>query len=312
MAWFLARRLAGLAVLLVVVSFVFFAMLRLGRGDPGLDYLRLAQIPPTADALAQARDMLGLDRPLVAQYLAWLGPALRLDLGRSWFTGRPVTEEIAHYLPATLQLSGAALAVMVAFGVPMGIWTALRRDRWPDHLGRLIVFLGVSLPNFWLAFLLVLLFAVTLGWLPAIGRDGPSSIVLPAIATAAMTACVLLRLVRASVLGVLNEPHLRFARARGLPPATILGRHIVLNAMIPPLTMLGLHVGELLGGAMVVETVFAWPGLGRWALLAISNRDYPALQGFVLAMTAVFVACNLAVDLLHAWLDPRIRLGLTA
>ncbi len=310
MLHFLARRLAGLLALLLVVSFVFFALLRLGRGDPALDYLRLAQIPPTEAALAQARETLGLDRPLATQYLAWLGDALRLDLGRSWQTGRPVAEEIAHYLPATLQLAGAAVLVMLLVGVPLGVWAALRRDRWPDQVTRIIVFLGVSLPNFWLAFLLVLLFAVTLGWLPAIGRDGPASIILPAIATATMSACVMLRLVRASVLGAMGEPHLRFARARGLRPATILGRHIVLNAMVPPMTMLGLHVGELLGGAMVVETVFAWPGLGRWALTAIQNRDYPALQGFVLALTAVFVLCNLVVDLLHAWLDPRVRLGL--
>lgn len=309
---FLVRRLAGLLALLFAVSFVFFAMLRLGRGDPALDYLRLAQIPPTEAALAQARETLGLDRPLLAQYAAWLKDAVQGDLGRSWATGRPVAEEIAHYLPATLQLAGAAVLVMLLAGVPLGIWAALRRDGWPDHATRLLVFLGVSLPNFWLAFLLVLLFSVTLGWLPAIGRSGPSSIILPAIATAAMSACVMLRLVRASVLGAMGEPHLRFARARGLPRGTILGRHIVLNAMVPPMTMLGLHLGELLGGAMVVETVFAWPGVGRWALLAIQNRDYPALQGFVLAMTTVFVLCNLVVDLIHAWLDPRIRLGLPA
>ena len=172
----------------------------------------------------------------------------------------------------------------------------------------LVAFVGVSVPNFWLGFLLVLLFAVTLGWLPAMGRDGPGSIVLPAVATAAMSACVMLRLTRASVLGALGEPHLRFARARGLPRRTILGRHVVLNAMVPPLTAVGLHLGELMGGAMVVETVFGWPGLGRWALQAIANRDYPVLQGFVTMLTLVFVLGNLAVDLAYAWLDPRIRL----
>jgi nickel transport system permease protein len=312
MAVFLLRRLLALLALLLGVSFCFFAMLRLGRGDPALDYLRLAQIPPADAAVAQARVTLGLDRPLLAQYADWLGDALRGDLGRSWFSGRPVTEEIAHFLPATLQLAGAALAVVLLLGVPLGIWAALNRDRWPDHVTRGIAFLGVSLPNFWLGFLLVLLFAVELGWLPAIGRDGAASIILPALATATMSACVMLRLVRASVLGALAEPHLRFARARGLPRGTIMGRHVLLNAAVPPLTALGLHLGELLGGAMVVETVFAWPGLGRWALAAITNRDFPALQGFVVAMTAVFVTCNLLVDLAHAWIDPRIRLGLPA
>ena len=308
MAGFVLRRLATLLPLLLVVSFGFFAMLRLGRGDAALDYLRLAQIPPTDAALAVTRQQLGLDQPLLVQFLHWLAAALRGDLGVSWFTGRPVAEEIAHYLPATLQLAGTAMLVTILAGVPLGIWAALHRDRWPDHLTRVISFLGVSVPNFWLGFLLVLLFAVTLGWLPAVGRDGPASIILPALATAAMSASVMLRLVRASVLGVLGEAHLRFARARGLPARTLLGRHIVLNAMVPPLTAIGLHLGELMGGARVVETVFGWPGLGRWALLAIGNRDYPVLQGFIVVMTTVFVLCNLLVDLLYAWLDPRIRL----
>ena len=308
MAGFALRRLATLLPLLLMVSFGFFAMLRLGRGDPALDYLRLAQIPPTDAALVLARQELGLDRPVTVQFLHWLSNALHGDLGTSWFTGRPVTEEIAHYLPATLQLAGTAMLVTIMVGVPLGIWAAMNRDRWPDHMTRVVTFLGVSVPNFWLGFLLVLLFAVTLGWLPAIGRDGPSSIVLPALATAAMSASVMLRLVRASVLGVLGEPHLRFARARGLPARTLLGRHIVLNALVPPLTAIGLHLGELMGGAMVVETVFGWPGLGRYALLAIGNRDYPVLQGFIVVMTTVFVLCNLLVDLLYAWLDPRIRL----
>ena len=305
---FILRRLASLFPLLLVVSFAFFAMLRLGRGDPAMDYLRLAQIPPTDAALVAARTELGLDRPLLVQYFSWLADALRFDLGTSWFTRRPVAEEILLFLPATLRLAGTAMLLTLAIGIPLGVWAALRRDRWPDHLTRVVAFVGVSVPNFWLGFLLVLLFAVTLGWLPAMGREGPASVLLPALATAAMSACVMLRLVRASVLGALGEPHLRFARARGLPKRTLLGRHILLNAMVPPLTAMGLHLGELMGGAMVVETVFGWPGLGRWALLAIGNRDYPVLQGFIIVMTTVFVLCNLLVDIAYAWLDPRIRL----
>jgi len=308
-AGYVLRRLLSLPPLLLLVSLGFFLMLRLGRGDPALDYLRLAQIPPTDAALAAARAELGLDRPLLAQYAAWLMDALRLDLGRSWFTGQPVMEEMLHFLPATLELAGVAMLLAIGFGVPLGILAALFRNRWPDHLTRAVSFLGVSLPNFWLGFLLVLLFSVTLGWLPAMGREGPTSILLPAIATATMSACVMLRLTRASVLGTLGERHLLFARARGLPARSIIGRHVVLNAMVPPLTAVGLHLGEMMGGAMVVETVFGWPGLGRWALLAISNRDYPVLQAFVLALTLVFVLCNLVVDIAYAWLDQRLRLG---
>jgi nickel transport system permease protein len=306
---FALRRVLTLLPLLLIVSLIFFLMLRLGRGDPAMDYLRLSQVPPTDATLALARHELGLDRPLPAQYLSWLAGAVRLDFGLSWTTRRPVLEDILRFLPATLQLAGAAMLLVVGLGVPLGVLAALKRDRWPDHLTRVFVFLGVSVPNFWLGFLLVLLFSVQLGWLPAMGRDGPASLLLPAIATATMSACVTLRLMRGAVLGVLGERHVVFARARGLPERVVTGRHILRNALIPPLTSIGLHVGELLGGAMVVEMVFGWPGLGRYALLAISNRDFPALQGFVLVMTAVFVACNLVVDLAYAWLDPRIRLG---
>jgi nickel transport system permease protein len=306
---FVLRRLLSLLPLLLIVSAVFFLLLHPGRGDPALDYLRLSRIPPSDAALALARTELGLDHSLPAQYLSWLGGALRLDLGTSWATRRPVTEDILHVPLATLQLAGAVLALVFLVGLPLGVVAALYRDRWPDHLTRAVTFLGVSLPNFWLGFLLVLVFSVQLGWLPSMGRGGLASLIMPAVATATVSLCVILRLVRASLLGVLQERHLVFVRARGLPERDVVLRHAVPNALIPPLTAIGLHLGELLGGAMVVEAVFSWPGLGRYALQAISNRDFPALQGFVLTMTVVFVLCNLLVDLAYAWLDPRIRLG---
>jgi len=306
---FIARRLLALVPLLLLVSLALFVMLHLGRGDPAMDYLRLSQIPPTDAAIAQARQDLGLDRPLAVQFVTWLAGVVRLDFGISWVTRRPVLEDLATFLPATLELAGAALALTIAVGVPAGVVAALARNRWPDHLSRIVAFVGVAMPGFWLGYLLMLLFAVSLGWLPATGRGGLSHLVLPAVATAAMSISVMMRLVRASVLGQLGERHLVFARARGLAERTVIGRHVVLNAMIPPLTAIGLHVGELLGGAMVVEMVFGWPGVGRYALQAISNRDFPALQGFVVVMTLVFVSCNLAVDIVYAWIDPRIRLG---
>ncbi len=306
---FVARRLLALVPLLFLVSLALFVMLHAGRGDPAMDYLHLSQIPPTDAALAEARHELGLDRPLAVQYATWLWGVVRLDFGISWVTRRPVLEDLATFLPATLELAGAALLLTVAVGVPLGVAAALARNRWPDHATRVFAFLGVSIPNFWFAYLLIILFAVTLGWLPVTGRGGLAHLALPALATALMSAAVMVRLVRSSVLGQMSNRHIVFARARGLAPRTVVGRHVVLNALIPPVTALGLHVGELLGGAMVVEMVFAWPGIGRYALQAISNRDYPALQGFVVAMTLVFVLCNLAVDIVCAWLDPRIRLG---
>jgi nickel transport system permease protein len=309
MALYVLRRLAALVPLLLAVSLALFAMLHAGRGDPALDYLRLSQIPPTDAAVVQARADLGLDRPLPVQYLSWLAGAVRLDFGRSWVTQRPVLEDLATFLPATLELAGAALLLTILLGVPLGVLAALARDRWPDHLTRVMAFLGVSMPNFWLAYLLMILFAVTLDWLPATGRGGLAHLAMPALATAAMSIAIMTRLVRSAVLGQLANRHLVFARARGLSERTIIARHVVLNALVPPVTAIGLHIGELLGGAMVVEMVFAWPGIGRYALQAISNRDFPALQGFVVALTLVFVLSNLAVDIACAWLDPRIRLA---
>ncbi|WP_191060418.1 nickel ABC transporter permease subunit NikB [Geminicoccus harenae] len=306
---FALRRILTLLPLLLIVSVAVFLVLRLGQGDPALDYLRLAQIPPSEAALAQARMELGLDRPIPVQYLHWLGGAVRLDFGTSWVTRRPVLDELLHYLPATLELAGAALFLVIVVGIPLGILAALTKDRWPDQLTRLFAFVGASIPNFWLAFLLVLLFSVQLGWLPPMGRGGLEHLVLPATATALMSTAINLRLMRASVLAQLGERHLLFARARGLPERAVIGRHVVRNALIPPVTAIGLHVGELIGGAMIVEIVFGWPGVGRYALQAITSRDFPALQGFILLMTTVFVLCNLLVDLAYAWLDPRIRFG---
>jgi nickel transport system permease protein len=306
---FALRRILTLLPLLLIVSVAVFLVLRLGQGDPALDYLRLAQIPPSEAALVQARTELGLDQPIPVQYLHWLAGAVRLDFGTSWVTRRPVLDELLHYLPATLELAGAALFLVIVVGIPLGILAALTKDRWPDQLTRLFAFVGASIPNFWLAFLLVLLFSVQLGWLPPMGRGGLEHLVLPAIATALMSTAINLRLMRASVLAQLGERHLLFARARGLPERTVIGRHVVRNALIPPVTAIGLHVGELIGGAMIVEIVFGWPGVGRYALQAITSRDFPALQGFILLMMTVFVLCNLLVDLVYAWLDPRIRFG---
>lgn len=306
---FVLRRVMTLLPLLLIVSLAVFLVLRLGRGDPAMVYLRLSQIPPTDAALAQARLDLGLTLPLWEQYLHWLADLVRLDLGHSWVTGRPVLEELLHYLPATLQLAGTALLLTIVVSAPLGIWAALRKDRWPDHLTRLISFIGVAVPSFWLGFLLILLFSVTLGWLPAMGRGGWQHLIMPAFATALMSICINMRLIRSAVLGQLGDRHVAYARARGVPELAVIGRHVVRNALIPPVTAIGLHVGELIGGAMVVEIVFGWPGVGRYALQAISNQDYPVLQGFILLMTSVFVLCNLLVDILYAWLDPRIRLA---
>lgn len=304
---FILHRLALLPLLLLIASGVIFLMLRLGPSDPAMDYLRLSRVPPTLQALEHTRELLGLNQPLLMQYLAWLGDALRLDFGVSYATQRPVLPDLLHYLPATLQLAGVALTLTLAVSIPLGVWAARHRDRWPDHLVRLIAFAGVSMPNFWLGFLLVLLFSLHLGWLPPMGRGGVAHLVMPAIAICFMSLAINARLLRASMLEVAGQRHVTYARLRGLSPLGIERAHVLRNALLPVVTATGMHVGELIGGTLVIESIFGWPGVGRYAVTAIFNRDYPVIQCFTLMMVAIFVICNLLVDIVYAWADPRVR-----
>jgi nickel transport system permease protein len=306
---FVAGRLLLLPPMMLAASIVVFLLLRLGRGDPSLDYLRLSGIPPTDAALEEARRLLGLDRPLAEQYLSWLRDALHLDFGASYVSGRPVLDEMLHYLPATLQLAGAALMLVIAAGIPLGIWAARGRDRAPDHIVRAVAFLGVSMPNFWLGFLLVLLFSVSLDWLPPMGRGGLAHMVMPTVAVSLMSLSINARLLRASMLEASGRRHVLYARLRGVPERRILRTHVLRNALLPLVTATGMHIGELIGGTLVIENIFGWPGLGRFTVSAIYNRDYPVLQCFTLLMVLIFVLCNLVLDILYAWLDPRIRLA---
>lgn len=309
MAGFILRRVLLLVPMLLGASLVIFLMLRLGPSDPAMDYLRLSKVPPTPQALEDARMMLGLDRPIMTQYLDWLGKAVRLDFGTSYATQRPVLPDLLHFLPATLQLAGVALALTIALSVPLGIWAARYRERWPDHLVRLIAFVGVSMPNFWLGFLLVLLFSVHLGWLPAMGRGGLAHLVMPALAISFMSLAINARLLRASMLEAAGQPHVRYARLRGLPERRVERAHVLRNAWLPVITAMGMHVGEMIGGTLIIESIFGWPGVGRYAVSAILNRDYPVIQCFTLAMVAIFMLCNLVVDIVYALADPRIRLS---
>jgi nickel transport system permease protein len=306
---YILRRILMLPVILLAVSLTVFLILRMAPGDPAQAYLRLSQIPPTRENLEMAREVLGLNKPLSAQYAMWLEKAVQLDFGRSYVTGRPVMDEIAYYLPATLELAGASLLITIGLSVPLGVMAALRKDRWPDHLTRAMSFAGVSIPNFWFGFLLVWLFSVQLGWLPPLGRGGLERLVMPAFALALMSLAVNTRLIRASMLENMHARSVLYARARGVSEGRVVWRHMFVNALIPILTASGMHVGELLGGAVVVESVFSWPGVGRFAVSAIFNRDFPVLQCFMLVMTTIFVFCNLGVDIAYAIVDPRMRLG---
>ena len=306
---YILRRLLLLAPILLAVSVVVFLILRLGPNDPAMSYLRLSQIPPTDEALAAARDFLGLNKPLLTQYIDWASKAVQLDFGLSYVTRRPVLPEIIYYLPATLKLAGVSLLLTLLISIPLGMWAALYKDRWPDHLTRGLAFFGVSMPNFWLGFLLVTIFSIWLHLLPPLGRGSFSHMIMPAVSLALMSTCINIRLIRASMLENLNTRSVLYARARGLRERTIIGVHVLKNSLIPVVTAIGMHIGELLGGAVVVESIFSWPGVGRFAVSSIYNRDYPVMQCFLLFMVLIFVVCNLLVDICYAALDPRIRLA---
>ena len=303
------KRIFMMVPMLLGASLAVFLMLRLGPVDPALEYLRISQIPPTPDAVAETQRVLGLDRPLATQYLSWLWDAVRLDFGTSFMTGRPVAADLAYYLPATLQLAGVALIFTLAVSLPLGIWAARHRDGPSDRAVRALAFVGVSMPNFWLGFLLVMLFSVALGILPPMGRGTAAHFVMPVIAVSLMSLSINARLLRASMLEVAGERHVTYARLRGLSPERIERAHVLRNALLPIVTATGMHVGELIGGTLVIESVFGWPGVGRYAVTAIYSHDFPVIQCFALMMVLIFVTCNLLVDLLYAVLDPRVRLG---
>ena len=259
---YVLRRFLLLIPMVLAASVIIFLMLRLGTGDPALDYLRLSNLPPTPEMLASTRTMLGLDQPLYVQYGTWLWKALHLDFGISFASQRPVLDDMLNFLPATLELAGAALVLILLTSVPLGIWAARHRDRLPDFAVRFIAFLGVSMPNFWLAFLLVMAFSVYLQWLPAMGYGGWQHIILPAVSIAFMSLAINARLLRASMLDVAGQRHVTWARLRGLSDKQTERRHILRNASLPMITAVGMHIGELIGGTMIIENIFAWPGVG--------------------------------------------------
>lgn len=309
MMLFIFRRVLLLIPMLLGTSLFIFLILRLGPSDPALDYLRLSKIPPTPQAVESARELLGLDKPIMTQYFHWLSDALHLDFGISYATQKPVLPDLLYFLPATLQLAGLALALTIILSVPMGMLAARYREKWPDQLVRVIAFIGVSMPNFWLGFLLILLFSIHLGWLPPMGKGEAKHLIMPVIAISLMSLAINARLLRASMLEVAGQRHVRYARLRGLSEMTVERSHILRNAWLPVITAIGMHIGELLGGALIIESIFSWPGVGRYAVSAIMNRDYPVIQCFTLLMVVIFVLCNLVVDIIYAIADPRIRLS---
>lgn len=290
------------------VSIITFGLINLAPGDPAELILRYGGVEPAREAVEALREELGLNDPLYIQYGRWLWNVFHLDLGKSFRTGQPVTEEILSRFPATLELAGAALAFMILIALPAGILSALYRHAFIDHLSRIFALFGASLPGFWLGLMLIFFFAVKLELLPVMGRGELQQLVLPAITLGFGLAAVYARILRAGMLDVLGQDYIRVARAKGLKEKWVIGRHALKNALLPAVTLLGMSFGHLLGGAVVVETIFAWPGVGQFAVESIFNRDYPVIQGYALFMAVIFVLANILVDISYVILDPRIRL----
>jgi peptide/nickel transport system permease protein len=301
---FLARRLALTVPVLLGVATLVFSLIHFIPGDPAQAMLGETAAPADVEAL---RRQLGLDRPLLEQYGAFLAGAVTGDLGVSLRTEQPVTAQLLERVPATFQLAGASMLVAILFALPLGIAAAVKRGTAVDHTAMTVALAGVSVPNFWLGPLLALVFAVELGWLPVSGRGELAHLVLPAISLGAGLSAILARMTRASLLEELREPYVQAARARGVSRTRAVLRHAFRNSLIPVVTIVGLQFGVVLTGAVITETIFAWPGIGRLLIQSIGFRDYPLVQGCILFIAVVYVLVNLLTDLVYGVLDPRIR-----
>ncbi len=332
MANYIIRRLLSLIPTLLGVSIIVFLFLRMIPGDPAL---ALAGEHATDATLERVREEFGLNKPLHEQYLTYMGKVLRGDLGKSILSKRAISSEIRVRFPATLELSACALVVALAVGLPAGIISATRRNSVFDNAAMVGSLLGISMPIFWLGLMLNWFFAVRLGWLPSVTRldagielqritnliivdsiltgnskaliNGIRHLILPSMALGTIPMAIIARMTRSAMLEVLGQDYIRTARSKGLVERVVTVRHALKNALLPVITILGLQVGVLLSGAVLTETIFAWPGIGRWLYLSILARDYPIVQGMALFITVLFILVNLLVDISYALVDPRIR-----
>ena len=307
MLTYVGRRILAVIPVLFGVTLAVFSMLFLVPGDPVK--IMLAEFVTTPEQIAQMRAQLHLDEPVLKQYGRFVTNALRGDLGVSIRSRRPVAAEITENIGSTGQLALASMLVAIGLGVPLGLLAALGRNSWLDVAAMVVALLGVAMPSFWLGFLLIFVFSLHLGWLPATGGGDLLHLVMPAVALGMIAAAIIARLTRSSMLEVLGQDYVRTARAKGLGSGSVIVRHALRNALIPVVTVFGLQFGNLLAGAVIVETVFSRPGLGRLIVGGILAKDFPLVQGTVLFVAAAYVLINVVVDVAYAYVDPRIRIG---
>ena len=291
------------------ISIISFLLLNFAPGDAAEITLRRQNsgVTPSPEAVQALRQELGLDDLLPLRYGHWLSNTIRGDLGESYRTGGSITGELFRRLPATLLLTATALAIAVVTGIPLGVMAAVKQRSWLDSACRVSAIIGAAVPSYVMAPVLMLIFAVQLQWLPAVGYGSFQNLILPAIALSFGTMAQLMRLTRSSLLEVLSQDYMRTARAKGLSENSVVWRHGLKNSLLPVVTVLGTSTGYLLGGAVIIETIFGWPGIGQFVITGITQRDYPVVQGFVLYVAIIFLLVNLAVDLSYRWLDPRLH-----
>lgn len=334
MLGYLLRRVIATIPVVVLISLLVFLLIHAAPGDPA-DLLLSEEASP--QDIADARRRWGLDQPIYIQYLRFLANIFSGDLGTSFRYADPVITLIGERLPATIELAIASLLIAIILGIPLGVWAGAKPNSWADNFGSVFGFFGISMPNFWFGIMLILVISGYFNWLPSSGRstygvaqgsetgfyiiqslaagnmkaawDGIKYVIMPAIALGTGMMGLIMRVTRSSVLEIMNEDYVRTARAKGLGERTVLWRHVLRNALVPIITVVGLELGTLLSGSIIVETVFAWPGSGSLLIAAIQSRDYPLITGTVLTYTIAFVVINFTIDILYALIDPRIRFG---
>lgn len=302
------KKLAEMLVTLLGVTFLTFCLSVLAPGDPAAMVLEAGDHIVSEELLAETRHEMGLDQPFLVQYGRWLGGVAHGDLGLSYSAKKPVAEKLMEGSTGTFFLAAVTVCFMLIISLPLGIWSAVHRNRWPDYLVRVGSFIGVSMPNFWLGLILLYVFGLKLGLFPITSSSVTAKgVVLPALTLAIYQSAKYVRQVRTVILDELHQDYVVGARARGISERRILYLHILPNALLPLITLLGMSIGWLLGGVAVIEVVFSWPGIGNMAVHAITMRDYPLVEGFVLWIAIVYMVINALVDLSYAYLDPRLR-----
>lgn len=307
MGSYLIKRCLAVVPLLLAISFLSFALIAMVPVDPAEVALRVNETVPTPESVAAMRAELGLNQPFLVRYVEWLWKVLQLDFGKSYINDRWVLDEIMRCLPATLTLAGAALLLVIGVSLPVGIMGALFANRAFDRVLRVFVFMGTAMPGYWVGLLLMCFFSIKLNLLPTSGSGSFSHLILPAIALSLTYISTYVRLIRGNMLENMKETYVLYGRVRGLSEKRIILTHVLKNSLQSSITAFGMSIPQLLAGTVIIENIFAWPGVGRLCISAIFNRDYPVIQAYILLMAVLFIFCNLVVDIIHQSLDPRLR-----